>query len=249
MVSRLLVPLLALAVVFAAGCIQESGDVGYTCSNGDRVMYRSQCPEPPPEETSGPSLMFETRGASCAEKPDEINANVTQEAIVLSGSMPTPTPCYSIIASLAVDGTELTLNAEKQAEGGGVCIQCIASTPFKALIEGLPERYYRVTVKLDGEQLFSQTLDVRPVNETPVNFVCGDDICESSEGEDGLNCERDCCPGYCGDGVCNFRTRICPDYTENHKTCPRDCREGMVEIKPNIEDCDTEECFLEALGR
>ncbi len=50
---------------------------------------------------------------------------------------------------------------------------------------------------------------------------CGNNICESSQGEDYENCPEDCeAPVVCRDGICNWLEG------ENYLVCPEDCPPG-----------------------
>lgn len=47
------------------------------------------------------------------------------------------------------------------------------------------------------------------------SYVCGNGVCEVSEGEDRFSCPQDCAPNVCGNTIC--------DAAETVANCPQDC--------------------------
>jgi len=132
--------------------------------------------------------------------------------MLLEGDIETPTPCYSLEAQLLSQGTELTLLLVKKPVGEGACIQCVGSIPFRAEISNLSEKIYKVIVSFENNIVFEKTADLDELSKPPEG--CG--IFE------------------CGDGVCNKKNSVCPNYNETPQNCGADCRVETIKIKPNI---------------
>lgn len=94
-----------------------------------------------------PRLEFAVVGSSQTSGGDTITVtDVAADGVTLSGSMSTPTPCYSITPNLSADGDSLTLALAATARAG-MCIQVLAAFRYEARIRGLPPGRYSIAVE------------------------------------------------------------------------------------------------------
>lgn len=109
-----------------------------------------------------PALNFSfTYGhGSCATGEPQIVIWAEGSGIKFSGSVITPTPCYTLTATHRITGMEIIIDIKKQPLSGA-CIQCIGAVPFQGEIAGLGEGEYTVKVFLDGRALEEKILVLR----------------------------------------------------------------------------------------
>lgn len=100
----------------------------------------------PAGETGQPEVEFEVVGApgEPAARPVSVDS-VAPGAVVLTGALETPTPCYGLAAAVGLQ--ERTLKMTITATGQpGFCIQMLGAFEYRARIHGLGAGRYTLEV-------------------------------------------------------------------------------------------------------
>ncbi len=108
-------------------------------------------------------FIFDYGPGSCALRQESQAAvGVSDDVIVIRGSVVTPTPCYELRTELNLPLTfahQPTINVDIIAqEKPGICIQCLGGIPFWAKIVNLKPGLYDITVRYQDKVIGRKTV-------------------------------------------------------------------------------------------
>ncbi len=108
-------------------------------------------------------LIFDYGPGSCASRQrSQATVGVSDDVIVICGSVVTPTPCYKLKTELNLPLTfahQPTINVDIIAqEKPGICIQCLGGIPFWAKIVNLKPGLYDIAVRYQDKVIGRKTV-------------------------------------------------------------------------------------------
>ena len=108
-------------------------------------------------------LIFDYGPGSCASRQEsQAVVGVSDDVIVIRGSVVTPTPCYELRTELNLPLTfahQPTINVDIIAqEKPGICIQCLGGIPFWAKIVNLKPGLYDIAVRYQDKVIGRKTV-------------------------------------------------------------------------------------------
>ncbi len=194
--------LLLILVLFMGGCLREPAvEKEYVCADGRVVSSPNLCPRETTsiaftsttsitaESTSStttqpgtqPSFQFKSGKGACSTGEEETSLSIEGDTLSFTGSVNTPSPCYTLTASHSLYKSVLKVEVSSQAKPG-VCVQCLGSVPFNFQVSGLPEGSYRLEVLYNSKEFLSDKV-ILISGEDGLRFFCG--------GIVGIRCPRD----------------------------------------------------------
>jgi|GEM_PF-1361797 len=169
-----------LLIVFLAGCVGPPGSGReFICSDGSIVHSPDSCPRKP---STTSIVTTSTSSTTTTIKPDDffsfesesgncggfanVSIKVIGNKIQVSGSVETPSPCYDLSATHAINETEILIGLSARSHGG-ICVLCIGSIPFSAWLPEVPPGSYVVRMVFDGKLLLES--EVKVPSEEPAS--------------------------------------------------------------------------------